>query len=264
MTGKENQGNLHIISLCFCGVVAYILTNLSHEALGHGLTSLLLGNRITLLNSAYFRSTPHSFITDAFGPLMNLISGLIFFVILKRTSSRSLYIKLILLLIVAFNLFAFSWLCLYAGVTNIGDLAFDVSPLMSAFTWRAILVVTGLVMYYFSFILVLQSAREIFSNNEQSYSQKFVNQLFRTPYLAGGIAAWVAISFYTPFSYTNYYETFVFPMYLPILFVPGLLKTENPSDDTLGSSRSFQITLITAGLGLFIAFCLTIGRGMHF
>jgi len=164
----------------------------------------------------------------------------------------------------AFNLFCFSWLCVYAGVTNTGDFAFDVSGLMSIFTWRGILIATGLITYYLSFMLVLQSSRQTFSVSDGSYSRKFLSQLFRTPYFAAGIAAWTAISFFMPISFNNYYESFVFAMFSPLLFIPGYLKVQRPATDTFGASRGFQLKLISSILALFVIFCLTMGRGMEF
>ncbi|MES3019670.1 MAG: hypothetical protein V4721_17915 [Bacteroidota bacterium] len=264
MTSQDKQDTLHTFAICCCGIIAYIITNVSHEAIGHGLTSVILGNQITLLSSAYFRSWPHSFITDALGPIMNLVMGLVFFIIINRTSTRNLYFKLIMLLSMAFNLFCFSWLCFYAGVTGSGDLAFDVSGLMTFFTWRGILIATGLITYYLSFILVLQSSRTIFSDADSLYSRKFLSQLFLTPYFAAGIAAWIAVSFFRPVSFTNYYETFVIPIFAPLLFVPGYLKAQRLATDTFGASQEFKWKLVGFILAVFILFCLTMGRGMEF
>jgi hypothetical protein len=260
---KNGQNNFHYLALCFCGVIAYVTANLCHELIGHGLTSLIQGNQIKLLSSVYFRSLPHSFITDVFGPVANLISGIFILLILKRSNSANFYTMLTLALAAGLNLFFFSWLCLYSGITNTGDLSFAISQSGNPSLWRFILAVVGVFIYYFSFLVLLQSSRQIFSASGYRYSQQFLNRAFLVPYFSAGFAALIAASFFRPMEFNNFYEAFVFPMFLPVIFIPGYLKVHFQEDILVSFPKSAQIKIIVIGLLVFTVFCLTMGRGIR-
>ena len=254
---EKNSTNivLHNLTLIFIGIMAYIFADIIHEAVGHGLTSLILGNKINLLTTVYFRSEKHSYITDAFGPLLNLAAGLLIMAFLKRADIFNLYIKLLLILTMAFNFFWFSWMCFYGGLTNKGDFAFYISSKTGLFIWQLFLIIFGLLSYYISFTIIIK-------RTEFRYLLTVVNvrQLFLVPYLSAGIFALIAVSFYKPVSFNNFYEAFVFPMFLPTLFLSRYSKNSNSIDTKYSFTQ--QKSLILAGLTLVILFCLTMGRGV--
>lgn len=235
--------------------MAYIFADIAHEAIGHGLTSLILGNKITLLTSVYFRSATHSFITDAFGPLLNMVAGLIIWTILKNSNISNFYVRLLLILTMAFNFFWFSWMCIYCGVTNKGDFAFYISGQNKLFIWRLFLIIIGFLSYFWTFKITLKTAK--FQSLPVGMN---VKEIFYIPYLAAGIFALIAVSFYPPLSFGNFYEAFLFPMFLPTLFLGRKMKNYN----AIGKDYSFgqQGIIFLLGLVLIIIFCLTMGRGL--
>ena len=252
---KADNKRLHNLTLASIGVMAYVFADIIHEVIGHGLTSLILGNKITLLTSVYFRSEPHSFVTDIFGPIFNLVAGLTIRAVLKQVDISNLYIKLLLILTMAFNFFWFSWMCIYSGITNKGDFAFYVSGQTELYIWRLFLIISGLFTYYLTFKLTLKRT------GFQSLSAKInIRQLFRIPYLAAGISALIAVSFYRPFSFDNYIEAFIYPMFFPILFLSRQLKNSKRIDKAY--SFGLQEKLILLGLTLAIFFSLTMGKGL--
>jgi hypothetical protein len=256
MNNKDENILLHNLTLVFVGTMAYIFADIIHEAIGHGLTSLVLGNKITLLTSVYFRSETHSFVTDAFGPILNLLAGFTIWTVLKRVNISNLYIKLLLIYTMAFNFFWFSWMCIYSGITNKGDFAFYISGETELIIWRLILIIVGLFAYYMTFKLI--SKRTEFKSLSSTIN---IRQLFLIPYLAAGIFALIAVSFYRPLSFGNFYDAFVFPMFLPTLF----LQRQSRGDNNLGRNYSFgqQRSLIISGITLIILFCLTMGQGIR-
>jgi hypothetical protein len=235
--------------------MAYVFADIIHEAIGHGLTSLILGNKIILLTTVYFRSETHSFITDAFGPILNLVAGLTIWTVLKQANFSNLYIKLLLILTMTFNFFWFSWMCIYSGITNKGDFAFYISGQTELYFWRLFLIIVGLFAYYLTFKLILK--RTEFQSLLATIN---IRQLFLIPYLSAGITALIAVSFYKPLLFDNFYEAFVFPMFLPTLFLARQMKNSNRID--IGYSYGQQKKLIILGLTLFILFCFTMGQGI--
>jgi hypothetical protein len=87
-----------------------------------------------------------------------------------------------------------------------------------------------------------------------------LRQLFLIPYLSAGIFSLIAVSFYRPLLFDNFYEAFVFPMFLPTLILTRQIKSNKFS----GKTYSFEQhkSLIISGLTLFILFCLTMGQGL--
>ncbi|TXF75016.1 hypothetical protein [Chryseobacterium sp.] len=248
----KSSNILHSLTLIFIGVLAYIFADIVHEAIGHGLTSLILGNRITLLSSVYFRSQPHSFITDAFGPLLNLFVGILLLIVLKKISFSEFYVKPLFIIAYLFQMFWFSWMCIYAAVTDSGDLAFYFPQEKSAYVWRAVLVLIGFSAYWFSF----QSTSKIIQSSAKLKNRTF----YIIPYWSAGVAALFAVSFYRPFSVENLYEALVFPVFSPMLFLGR--KSELADWKRKEELYIGNITIIISGVVIFTVFCLTMGVGL--
>ena len=131
--------------------VAFIVGCVAHEAIGHGGMCLVLGGRITLLTSVYFRCTNGGPLTDAAGPLMNLIVGVVCWLLARSRPLASLS-RLFFVLAMAFNLFWGSGYFIFSAVSNTGDWAFvlrDLS-LQPLWLWRLLMGVLGLVLYVVS------------------------------------------------------------------------------------------------------------------
>jgi hypothetical protein len=250
-----NNKRLHNLTLVSIGAIAYVFADIIHEAIGHGVTCLILGNKITLLTSVYFRSEPHSFITDSFGPILNLIAGLTIWIILKHLNVANLYVKLLLILTMVFNFFWFSWMCIYSGITNTDDFALYIPTQTMLFFWRLFLMLVGLSTYFFTFKLTLKR-----TELQSVLATINVRQLFLIPYLSAGIFAFIAVSFYRPLSFDSYYEAFVFPMFLPTIFLARQLENNSRIGKQYFYGHKKQI--IFFGLTLLILFCLTMGQGI--
>jgi hypothetical protein len=119
---KPKDALFHSLTLIAIGTISYIIADIVHEVIGHGGACLLAGGKITLLTSVYFRSEVHSFITDTFGPLANLVTGILIWTLLRKVNYSKIYFQLLLLHIMTFNFFWFSWQCFYTGITNKGEL----------------------------------------------------------------------------------------------------------------------------------------------
>jgi hypothetical protein len=60
------------------GVAAYLLADVAHEAIGHGLACLAHPGHITLLTSVYFRCSIRSQLVAVAGPAVNLVLAAVF------------------------------------------------------------------------------------------------------------------------------------------------------------------------------------------
>jgi hypothetical protein len=260
----------HVGTLVAIGLMAYAVADISHEAIGHGGACLIGGGKITLLTSIYFRSKVHSFITDVFGPLGNLAAGLMVWAFLQRKHKFKLYTQLLLMDIMTFNLCWFSWMCFYAGLTGKGDLSLDISGATAFLCWRIFLIIIGIIFYLFFFKLIIRITQKYFDDFKYTLSKRQLRQLYSIPYYAAGIGALIAVSFFRPYSASNYMEAITFVMYLPVLFIPGRLKdlSQKQQSETSNLNQYFstgqQRKFILWGILLFALFCATMGRGMRF
>ncbi len=260
----------HYLTLVSIGTISYIIADIAHEAIGHGGACLIAGGKITLLTSVYFRSQTHSFITDAFGPLTNLGIGLLLWTLLRGANHFKAYTQFLLLHSMTFNLFWFSWLCFYAGITNKGDFAFDIKGTAELLSWRIFLVAIGISFYRIFLQLIVSAALTIFNSREHHFSKQQLRQLFLIPYLSAGVSALIAVSFFTPHSSDTFIEALNFPMFFPMLLIPKYLRKsdENLYKGTSDLDESFltkhQMNFIFYGVIIFTVFCCTMGRGIRF
>jgi len=163
--------------------VAYIVACVAHEVIGHGGMCLVVGGRVTLLTSVYFRCTKGGPLTDAAGPLMNLIFGIVCWS-LARTRPLASQSRLFFVLTMAFNLFWGAAYFIFSAVTNTGDWAFVIRDLSlePSWMWRLLMGVLGVVIY-------VSSARAVATHVQPGTSLVW-------PYLSAGLVSCIAALFY--------------------------------------------------------------------
>ena len=145
----ERSARTHSYStLGAIAAVAFIVACVTHEAIGHGGMCLVVGGRITRLTSVYFRCTNGGPLTDAAGPLMNLIVGAACWSLARRRPLASLS-RLFFVLAMAFNLFWGAGYFIFSAVTNNGDWAFVLRDLSlePRWLWRLLMGALGAVLY---------------------------------------------------------------------------------------------------------------------
>jgi hypothetical protein len=168
-------------------VIVFILTCTAHEVVGHGGMCKIVGGHINLVSSVYFRSTGGGVLTDAAGPVMNLIVGAICWFILRRWMAPPILWRLFLVLAMAFNLFWGAGCFILSAVTNTGDWAFVLRQLQlePVWVWRVVIGVIGVFIYRWSI--------RFLASQLPSGTPLFV------PYLATGIfSCFAALFFFGP------------------------------------------------------------------
>ena len=231
-----------------------MLADILHEVIGHGGVCLFIGQQIDLMSSVYFRSSPGSYITDLGGPIVNLITGLLIFVLLNRWKDMNSIYRFLLIIAMAFNLFWFSGTILQSSFSERGDWTYFISQINLGTLGKPLLVVAGIAAYYFSIRLV--------SKQIQLFTSKFpefpLKRAVHYSYIAAAIAAMIAGLFFTSDRINAAKEGLLEIVgSIPILF----LKIENQQESTYfktESNTTFNLIICI----IFILFCLTLGRGI--
>ncbi len=243
-----------IITISFIGVAAYMCADILHEVVGHGGTSLILGNKITLLTSVYFRSNPGNFITDIGGPISNLFFALLIFVVVKQKKNLSLLSMFLLLITMSYNLFWFSGTILDSGFNRMGDWSFAIKKLNIGTFGIPVLVIAGVVAYSFSIKLIKVQLIQF----KLHYPEFLLKQSIYYSYFAATITAIIAGSLFMPDRIHSAFEGLLEMIAsLPILFIIPGEKTEI---NNYGLKTNLILNIVI--FILFIVFCLTLGRGM--
>lgn len=243
-----------IITMASIGVAAYMFADILHEVVGHGGTCLILGIKITLLTSVYFRSSPANFIAGVGGPISNLFFALLFFVILKKKKSLSLLFMLLLLITMSYNLFWFSGTILDSSFNRMGDWSYAIKELNIGMFGKPVLVIAGVTAYFFS----INFTRAQLIQVNLHYPQFPLKQSIYYSYFAATIAAIIAGLLFMPDRIHSAFEGLLEMLgSIPIVFIIPKEKTKINNYEPKTNLIFSMIIFI-----LFIAFCLTLGRGI--
>lgn len=157
----EGDGATHTVptdtlTVIAISVLAFIVSNVLHEGLGHGGTCLLVGGKPLSLTAVYFDNDPaglsdlQSRLIAAGGPLVNLITGLVGLIALRRMTGEPGPGRYFLWLVTTIGLFMATGYLLFSGVGGIGDLAIVTHGLQPPWLWRVGLAVSGGALYFLS------------------------------------------------------------------------------------------------------------------
>lgn len=154
---KESDRSLpDLLTITAIALVAYAVSNVSHEALGHGGACVALGGKPRVLSSVHFDCGEEAMSAlarrgvAAAGTIVNFIAGAIGLVAFKATNPVGKPdISYFLWLFTTLNLLMGAGYFLFSGVGNIGDWADVARGTMSPFIWRPALAVLGGALYFF-------------------------------------------------------------------------------------------------------------------
>ncbi len=102
------------------GVLAATLAVICHETLGHGLACVGIGGHVKLLTYIWFRCSKYAPITDAGGPIGNLVGGSLAILLLAFIRPRPAA-TLFLFVFAALNLFWFTAQLTFESLTHAHD-----------------------------------------------------------------------------------------------------------------------------------------------
>jgi hypothetical protein len=176
------------LTLSALGIIAFILADVTHEAMGHGLMSLVVGAKPVLLTTCYFTAQGNSSQwIPAAGGLANLCVGVLSLALLHTTRLRLRYF---LILLAAFNLFFATGYPAYSGIALFGDWAAVTSGLQPAWLWRVLLVAISIGGYFLSMLLIARAIRP-FCGSREPQALRRLRRITLIPYLAAIAAAFL-------------------------------------------------------------------------
>jgi hypothetical protein len=168
------------LTLIAISTLAYIVPDILHEGLGHGVTAWLSGAHRLTMSTVALQSDIGTRWISANGTLVNLLFGGIFWLLLRRPRIYSPAMRYFLALTMAVNLFTGTGYFFFSGVTNFGDWAAVIRGLEPHWMWRAGLVIVGVATYYASMLVVAGELRPFVGR---------LPALVWTPYITEGILA---------------------------------------------------------------------------
>ena len=250
------------LSLAALGGLAYLLTMLLHEGIGHSVMCAVFGGHPILTPCAtQCEVQPHAMVLA--GPLLNLVSGAVAWWFLRRTSPAKPHAFWLLWLLMAMNGFLFTGYLALGGALGFGDWAVLATGRVTPWLWRPLFLVSGLALYYG--VLVV-SARLLpgMGNDPSSTPERRLRTLTLWPYLGAGLVACCAGLFnplQTPFLVLPIATSF--GAFWGLLGVGGFRRGEVKEDEHLLSpvlSKAGWLAGAVAAIVLFVAF---VGPGLH-
>lgn len=190
------------LTLSALGILAFVIADMAHEALGHGLATLAVGGQPVLLTTSYFSSSGSlSRWIPAGGGIANVIVGCLFIVALRMFRTAAQRVRYFFVLGIAFNLLFAAAYPFYSGIAAFGDWAAVISGLSPAWLWRVLLVVLSLASYYVSLLLLAVEMRP-FCGSDRPEALTRLRRITLIPFLAALGAACLAGAF-NPMGWTN-------------------------------------------------------------
>ncbi len=142
------------LTVASVAVVAYALSNVVHEGLGHGGACLIVGCAPQLLTSMQFEGdAAHlpvvaSRIIAAGGSVANLVVAAVAIVLLRRCRAGAPATWFFLWLLATISLLQSTGYLLFSGVGNVGDWAAVVRGWPGGAFWRVVLAAVGGLAYW--------------------------------------------------------------------------------------------------------------------
>jgi hypothetical protein len=257
-----NQSPHDSQTLAAIGALAYCVSDVVHEVLGHAGSCVLSGGQVALLSSAWFRCQGGGVAADLGGPIANLLAGGLLWLALSCGIVRIRpQLRLLVLLTLVFNLFWAGGGMLYSALTGQDDGALLVSARQPPWLYRVILFVCGLLLYRWTMRLLAREIQPFLDESGRS-SRPRSGRLLLVPYLAAGIAACLAALTYGPDALGAVQEAALesFAANIGLLF---LYRRASPPAVSAGGRLVIHRSpwLLTAAILGCIAFTLTLGHG---
>lgn len=171
-------------------VIAFIIADVGHEVIGHGIGFLVAGGRAGIFTTT--RLIAHQSFTnerwrifDLGGPFGNLFfAGAAWLSqrLLRRPAER---LRLLLWLVTAFSLFWGLGYLIYCGVTGRGDWLALVPGARPGWFWRIALVAVGVLLYRATMLVAASELHWIVASRAQWPFR--VRRIAFVSYLAGGM-----------------------------------------------------------------------------
>jgi hypothetical protein len=182
-----------VITVASIAVLAFIVADLAHEGLGHGLGFYFAGGKSSLLTTTRLivwiaLPDPQWRIFDLGGPAGNLTLALLAWIGLRLFLTRPVQLRFFLWLAMAFSLFwAFGYL-IFCGVTGHGDWMALVAATNFLIPGRILFFFAGILLYRLTIHLLARELHWIVPAHSPN-SKSRLSHLISLSYISGGVIA---------------------------------------------------------------------------
>ncbi|MEO8197803.1 MAG: hypothetical protein ABI689_13890 [Thermoanaerobaculia bacterium] len=190
---QPSAAALHLPTLIAIALVAFALTNVAHEGLGHGGMCVAVGGEPRVLNAVYFDCGREG-VTDAAsrwisagGTLVNLAFAGLTALVLAAGVVRAASGRYFLWLFLSLNLMQAFGYWMFSGIGGIGDWQSVVAGSPHYVLWRIALAVVGTASYMFVAVPIALRGMERFLGAAEPPRLARAQRLTLPAYLAGGV-----------------------------------------------------------------------------
>jgi hypothetical protein len=169
------------------GVLAYMISNVLHEGLGHGGVAWLAGAQRITVTSTYMEAGMDTRWILAAGTLVNLAVGVLGVAALRAMRGAAWPLRLFVWSVTAFNLLLGTGYFLFSGIGGIGDWAEWMKGLSPIWGWRVGFALLGAVSYLVSAWVLARELVAIVGLGEAR-----LRRMTWIIYFAGGLTACLA------------------------------------------------------------------------
>jgi hypothetical protein len=252
-------------TLAAFGLLAYMISNVLHEGLGHGGAAWLSGAHRITVTSTYMEAGIDNRWIEAAGTLVNLVFGLLGLTALQGMRRVSVPLRLFLWSITAFNLLLGTGYFLFSGIGGIGDWAEWMKGLSPIWAWRVGFAVLGAVSYAAAAWLL---ARELVRIVGANASQGRMRRMMLVIYLVGGLTAWLA-GVWNPLGWKLVLISAAASSFggaSGLMWIPSIAAgvARGMSDKSVAASVSRMPLLWLGGAALLVAYVWILGPGVTF
>jgi len=183
---------LHLPTLIAIALVAYALTNIAHEGLGHGGMCVAMGGEPRTLNAVYFDcgeeglSSAASRWISAGGTLVNCACAGLTALVLVGRFVRSSSARYLLWLFLTLNLLQATGYWMFSGLGGIGDWQAVIVGSPRYLVWRIGLALAGVAGYYLAVRIALRGLAPFLGAADAERFQR-ASRLTVPAYFAGGM-----------------------------------------------------------------------------
>lgn len=251
-------------------VLAFIVADIAHETLGHGIGYFLGGGTSGIFTTtrvipALWLSGRHADIFDLGGPAGNLLFAALPFLAQRLLRARVPRLRLFLVLLMAYSLFwAFGYL-LFCGVVARGDWFALIRDTSHQWLWRVVFVLVGFALYRFSMRLVAADFHWLLSTNDPD-SRFRLRRLILLAYISGGLIACAGAAL-DPYGWKEIYNSGAlagFAAPVGLLWTPALFPRFGQAHPTAAGPVSRSLPWIAFTFLASILFIAALGPGLKF
>lgn len=193
MNPKIDYPEINLWTVAAIAIVAYSLSNMIHEGVGHGVTAVLLGAKPALLNAVFFQYDEKTVLPAATrwiaagGTLANLSAAVSALGSLNFIKSLSDSVRYFLWFFAAINLLSGFAYFMFSGLIGVGDWVRVITGIEPQWLMRVLLVLFGALLYFMLTPKILAPYMSAFLGENSADKEKRCQKLTLFPYLIGGV-----------------------------------------------------------------------------